>query len=107
MDDHHRQQADMKAAALRRQPGDELRERGEADHRLSFADRLSAVCRMSRWKHRKRGTAYDVLTSTAAAQCATGPINEGDYVTVYQGDDGNWWVRRTDEFQDGRFERIL
>lgn len=59
----------------------------------------------SRWRHRKRGTSYEVLTSTADAQCATGPINEGDHVTVYRGDDGDWHVRKTGEFQDGRFER--
>jgi hypothetical protein len=60
----------------------------------------------SRWRHKKRGSAYNVLTATAAAQCSTGPINEGDHVTVYQADDGNWYVRKTSEFQDGRFERI-
>lgn len=61
---------------------------------------------MTRWRHRKRGTSYDVLTSVAEAQCATGPINDGDHVTLYQGGDGNWWVRKTSEFQDGRFERV-
>jgi len=61
---------------------------------------------ITKWRHRKRGTEYIVLTATAGAQCATGPINEGDHVTIYQGRDGDWWVRKTSEFQDGRFERI-
>jgi hypothetical protein len=59
----------------------------------------------TRWRHCRRGTEYAVLVSTAEAQCSTGPINEGDHVTVYVDDDGGWWVRKTDEFQDGRFER--
>lgn len=64
-------------------------------------------CSLARWRHRRRRTEYEVLTSTAEAQCSTGPIEEGDHVTVYQGDEGNWWVRKTAEFQDlRRFERI-
>lgn len=61
---------------------------------------------IARWRHLKRQSEYEILTSVATAQCATGPINEGDHVTVYQGDNGTWWVRKTPEFQDGRFERI-
>lgn len=65
------------------------------------------VVHPSLWRHRKRGTYYDVLTATATAQCSTGPINEGDHVTVYQGHNGgDWHVRKTEEFQDGRFERL-
>lgn len=82
-------------------------------HLRSAVARLEAVppgrrCwhAVARWRHRKRGSSYEVLTSAAAAQCATGPINEGDHVTVYQADDESWWVRKTAEFQDGRFERI-
>ena len=59
----------------------------------------------TRWRHCQRGTEYTVLVSTAEAQCSTGPINEGDHVTVYVDDEGSWWVRKTAEFQDGRFER--
>ena len=61
---------------------------------------------IARWRHRRRETCYDVLTSVAQAQCSTGPIAENDYVTVYKADDATWWVRKTDEFRDGRFERI-
>jgi hypothetical protein len=59
----------------------------------------------TRWRHCRRGTEYAVLVSTAEAQCSTSPINEGDHVTVYVDDDGGWYVRKTNEFQDGRFER--
>ena len=61
---------------------------------------------IARWRHRRRQSEYDVLTSVATVQCTTGPINEGDHVTVYCAADSSWWVRKTEEFQDGRFERI-
>lgn len=70
----------------------------------SLAKRLP-LGRTTRWTHRKRKSNYDVLTSVASAQCATGPINEGDQVTIYVADDDSWWVRKTSEFLDGRFER--
>jgi hypothetical protein len=68
--------------------------------------RLAAAFVIARWRHRKRGSDYNVLTETAQAQCSTGPINDDDQCTVYQGDDGSWWVRKTTEFQDGRFIRV-
>jgi len=58
-----------------------------------------------RWRHKKRGTTYSIVTG-AIAQCATGPIVDGDIVTVYVGDDGRAFVRKTTEFLDGRFEEI-
>jgi hypothetical protein len=78
---------------------------GPADTDALLEKRLP-LGRTTRWRHKKRGTGYDVLTSVAEAQCATDAINEGDHVTVYVGDDDKWWVRKTSEFQDGRFERI-
>jgi len=85
----------------------------EATHfRLLPAPPVTARARLAQWqpiahwRHKQRGGEYAVLTSTAEAQCSLGPINEGDHVTIYQGKDGNWWVRKTSEFQDGRFERI-
>ncbi len=58
-----------------------------------------------RWRHRKRGTHYTEL-GRAEAQVATRAIEEGDLVVVYRGDDGVLAVRRADEFEDGRFERL-
>lgn len=66
---------------------------------------------MTLWRHKKRGTVYEVITDHAHIQCASEPVIE-DMVgnvewTVYR-DVKNWsiWVRRTAEFLDGRFERI-
>ncbi len=81
---------------------DEERHASEID---AFAAR-SRWRPLSRWRHKRRGSEYDALTCMAQAQCATGSINEGDRVTVYQAPDGTWWVRKTTEFQDGRFERL-
>ncbi len=66
---------------------------------------------MAQWKHKKRGTMYEIITDVASIQCATDASIEEKY-----GDD-NWavyrnihtgaiYVRMTDEFLDGRFEKI-
>lgn len=60
------------------------------------------------WNHKKRKTWHTVI-GTATAQCATGPIQEGDEVYVYRGthdDSGKLWVRKVGEFEDGRFEKV-
>jgi hypothetical protein len=60
---------------------------------------------LRRWRHLKRGTEYVEITR-AKAQCATGPIYEGDVCVVYRGDAGEDHIRKDTEFEDGRFEEI-
>lgn len=56
-----------------------------------------------RWQHGKRGSIVTEI-GRGFAQCATGPILEMSPVVVYRHDeDGTIWVRRADEFNDGRF----
>lgn len=59
----------------------------------------------TRWLHKKRQSIHSIV-GTATAQCATRPIQEGDLVEVYRGEEGALWVRRAEEFHDGRFERL-
>lgn len=56
------------------------------------------------WRHKKRGTLYKEI-ARGCVQIATN-LQDGDGVIVYRGDDGKWWVRSTDEFLDGRFDRV-
>lgn len=59
-----------------------------------------------RYRHRKRGTEYEVI-ATAQLQDARGDrVPEGDLLVIYRGDDGRCWARRWSEFGDGRFERL-
>lgn len=60
------------------------------------------------WNHKQRRT-WHTIQGTASAQCATGPIHEGDEVYIYAGthdDSGKLWVRKVSEFHDGRFEKV-
>ncbi len=64
-----------------------------------------------RWRHRKRGTVYEVITHDASLQCAATPDVEEMFddcsLTVYRSlDTGAIYVRPTPEFTDGRFERV-
>lgn len=56
--------------------------------------------------HKARGTVYRII-GQARAQCSIIPIKDGDMLTLYQGEDGIFSVRHPDEFNDGRFERII
>ena len=65
----------------------------------------------NRWRHKKRGTVYDVLFDSAGMQCASAPDFESMFDdahwTVYQNvKTGAIWIRPTEEFLDGRFERV-
>lgn len=58
---------------------------------------------MSDWivKHKKRGSIYSVL---GYAELQSGfPIEEGQRLVVYRGEDGKLWARPEQEFHDGRF----
>lgn len=57
-------------------------------------------------RHKKRGTTYTVI-GTATIQCEpSDDIADGEELVLYQGEDGRYWVRRPEEFHDGRFEHI-
>jgi len=58
-------------------------------------------------RHIKRGTFYTPLAFLATLQCSTRQLVDGETVTVYAGDDdGQVWVRSTEELTDGRFEGL-
>lgn len=56
-------------------------------------------------KHLKRGTRYKVI-GQARLQCSTMPPQDGDMLTLYQGEDGIYSVRHPAEFGDGRFVEL-
>jgi hypothetical protein len=59
-------------------------------------------------RHINRGTLYRVL-GEAELQTSIRALHlvKGDTLTVYQGEDGKLWIRDTEEFNDGRFEKVL
>jgi hypothetical protein len=64
------------------------------------------------WRHKKRGTTYQVVSAHAALQCSAAPEFEAmfddDYFVVYRSvATGTFYVRPAPEFADGRFERIV
>lgn len=64
-----------------------------------------------RWRHKKRGTIYEIVTDTASLQCSAAPEFEAmfddDHWTIYRSElTGAMYVRPTPEFMDGRFERV-
>ncbi len=66
---------------------------------------------MALWRHKKRGTVYEVVTDSASFQCSAArdmeTLFEDDDWTVYKNvATGSWHVRPTPEFLDGRFEQI-
>ena len=63
------------------------------------------------WRHKKRGTVYEIISTTAALQCATAQEVEDQFAgqawTVYRNIQTKAvYVRPSAEFQDGRFEPI-
>jgi hypothetical protein len=65
---------------------------------------------MARWRHKKRGTVYEVISDDASLQCATAPEFEAAFSgpwTIYRSvDTGALYIRPTGEFLDGRFEAV-
>lgn len=66
---------------------------------------------MEVWRHKKRGTVYEIIASDAALQCSGVPefeeMFDGDDWTVYRNvKTGAVYVRPTFEFTDGRFEKV-
>ena len=67
---------------------------------------------MDKWRHKKRGTVYEVITDSASLQCSAAEefeiMFDDDTWTVYRNvETGHIWVRPTEEFLDGRFDRIV
>ena len=64
-----------------------------------------------KWRHKKRGTVYEIVSTSASIQCATAPefekMFEEEWWVVYRNTTTNAiWVRLFEEFMDGRFERV-
>jgi hypothetical protein len=55
-------------------------------------------------RHRGRGSFYTMI-GVAEVQTSQ-PINEGEALVVYMGEDGKRWARPQAEFEDGRFEKL-
>lgn len=65
----------------------------------------------SKWRHKKRGTTYEIIAEGVSLQCSNDPtfeaLFEDDDWVVYRADaTGAVYVRPTEEFLDGRFEAM-
>jgi hypothetical protein len=60
-----------------------------------------------RWRHKKRGTTYEEIGRAKLQASDTGGMGDHHPMVVYRGEDGQLWVRPEDEFEDGRFERLV
>lgn len=54
-------------------------------------------------RHKKRGSTYRVVAE-GRLQTGNGHLVDMHPMTIYQGEDGAFWVRAAHEFHDGRFE---
>lgn len=64
-----------------------------------------------KWRHKKRGTVYEIITADASMQCSAAPtfeeLFEDDSWTVYRNIlTSAIYIRPTEEFRDGRFEPL-
>jgi hypothetical protein len=63
-----------------------------------------------KWRHKKRGGLYTIVSDNAGLQCASAPELEEAFedcaLAVYQHELGGYYVRPVDEFLDGRFELV-
>lgn len=64
-----------------------------------------------RYRHKKRGTIYEVLSHHASLQCSSSPdleaLFEDEEWTVYKNvESWHLYVRPTAEFKDGRYEEL-
>lgn len=58
-------------------------------------------------RHVKRGSLYNLIgEGKLQMNEADGNLSDNYPMTLYQGADGQLWARPTDEFNDGRFERL-
>lgn len=56
-----------------------------------------------KWSHHKGGEYYRL--GDARIQSAT-PLSDMDEVVVYRAADDSYWVRKKEEFYDGRFTKL-
>ena len=65
---------------------------------------------MDMYRHKKRGTVYEVIDDQARLQCSSAPEFETRFSagwTVYKSAvSGDLYIRPTAEFLDGRFEPV-
>lgn len=62
--------------------------------------------RPERWRHRKRGSVYEIVAAQALVQTEA-PLLDNEIVTVYRDvKTGVYAVRPPEEFMDGRFEKL-
>lgn len=64
-----------------------------------------------RWRHKKRGTVYVIVTARANLQCSAAPefeqMFDDNHFVVYRSETtGAHFVRPEPEFSDGRFELV-
>lgn len=63
------------------------------------------------WRHKKRGTVYEIITDHASVQCSSYQNFEDTFAetpwTVYRSvNTHHVYIRPTEEFLDGRFEMV-
>jgi len=63
------------------------------------------------WRHKKRGSKYEILHDNATLECATAPtfqnaFEDDDWIIYRNVLTGAVFVRLAEEFNDGRFERV-
>lgn len=81
----------------------------ELEAALTAALALSAPGIVQNWqpthRHKKRGSTYRVIAE-GRLQTGNGHLVDMHPMTIYQGEDGAFWVRAAHEFHDGRFEAL-
>ena len=78
----------------------------------TFVERWSRVIQgvkfgpaVLRWRHKKRGTTYDLVGEAQVQANDDSPLTDYEVVAVYRGANGELWVRRLSEFME-RFEAV-
>jgi len=65
-----------------------------------------------KWRHKKRGTEYEIMADTASLQCAAAPefeqrFEDSAWIVYRSVDTGAVYLRLALEFLDGRFEKVV
>ena len=76
-----------------------------ADEILARLRLVDAIVKGTQYTHHKRGGNY---TKIAEGVLQTSePINDNTLLVSYLSSDGKFWFRPINEFEDGRFQRIV